>query len=251
MAYFFILSLFPFFFVLGALAGFLPYTNLWTGVSNAIVQHFPAETRALALQTILNLSHGNKTFLSLGSIGTIWAASSGIVSLMENLSRAYEVKETRGFWRKRLLAIGVLILTSVFFLVSFGLLALGHRAGQFIDSQLSLGPEFQPLWELWRWLFLVVLLQMAVAILDNVLPNRRRPWRWFTPGTVFATVMLLVDTSAVNFYVRHVAHYRETYGAIGAFLVLVVWVYVCCFILLVGAETNAAFEKMQSSAPAK
>src|ERR1700694_5749549 len=103
MAYFFILSLFPFFFVLGALAGFLPYTNLWTGVSNAIVQHSPAETRALALQTILNLSHGNKTFLSLGSIGTIWAASSGIVSLMENLSRAYEVKETRGFWRKRLL----------------------------------------------------------------------------------------------------------------------------------------------------
>jgi membrane protein len=243
MAYFFVLALFPFFVVLGALAGFLPYTDLWSNVSNAIVRHFPSEARDLALQTILNLAHKNKTFLSIGFIGTVWACSSGIVSLMEGLSHAYKVPETRGFWRKRLIAIGVLIVTSAFFFASFGLLALGHRAGIFLATELHMGPGFRIVWELFRWGFLLLLLQAAVAIIDNVLPNKLRPWRWIAPGTLFATVMLVLGTSGVNFYVRHVGHYYESYGAIGAFFVLMVWIFVSCLTLLVGAEMNAVLEK--------
>ena len=243
MAYFFVLALFPFFVVLGALAGFLPYTNLWSNVSNSIVRHFPSEARDLALQTILNLAHKNKTFLSLGFIGTAWACSSGIVSLMEALSHAYNVPETRGFWKKRMIAIGVPIVTSAFFFASFGLLALGHRAGIFLAAQLHMGPRFRIVWEVFRWGFLLILLQMAVAIIDNVLPNKLRPWRWITPGTLFATVMLVLGTSGVNFYVRHVGHYYESYGAIGAFFVLMVWIFVSCLTLLVGAEMNAVLEK--------
>lgn len=136
MAYFFILALFPFFVLLGALAGFLPYTNLWTNVTHEIVQHFPLDARDLALQTLLNLAHKNKTFLSIGFIATVWASSSGLVSLMENLSRAYNVAETRGFWKKRLIAVGILVVTSGFFFASFGLLTVGHRIGVFLSSRL-------------------------------------------------------------------------------------------------------------------
>ena len=243
MAYFFVLALFPFFAVLGALAGFLPYTNLWTNVSHEIIQHFPSETRDLALQTLLNLSHKNKTFLSIGSVATVWASSSGLVALMENLSRAYNVPETRGFWKKRLVATGILIVSSAFFFGAFGLLTLGHRIGVFFSTELYFGPGLRALWEIFRWTFLLILLQTGVAILDNVLPNKQRPWRWITPGTVFATITLVAGTSGVNFYVRHIGHYSETYGAIGAFFVLMVWIFFSSFTLLVGAEMNAAFEK--------
>jgi membrane protein len=177
MAYFFVLALFPFFVVLGALAGFLLYTNLWSNLSNAIVRHFPSGARDIALQTILNLAHKNKTFLSLGFIATLWASSSGVVSLMENLSRVYNVPETRGFWKKRLIAIGVLIVTSAFFLASFGMLALGHRIGRFLASELYLGPGFQIVWEIFRWCFLLALLQEAVAIIDTLLTNKQPTWR--------------------------------------------------------------------------
>ena len=243
MAYFFVLALFPFFAVLGALAGFLPYTNLWTNVSHEIIQHFPSEARDLALQTFLNLAHKNKTFLSIGFIATVWASSSGLVALMENLSRAYNVPETRGFWKKRLIAIGILVISSAFFFGSFGLLTLGHRIGVFLSTQLYFGPALRTLWEIFRWSFLLILLQTGVAIIDNVLPNKRRPWRWITPGTIFATVTLVAGTSGVNFYVRHIGHYSETYGAIGAFFVLMVWIFFSSLTLLVGAEMNAAFEK--------
>lgn len=243
MAYFFILALFPFFAVLGALAGFLPYTNLWTNVSHEIIQHFPAEARDLALQTLLNLAHKNKTFLSIGFIFTVWASSSGLVSLMENLSRAYNVPETRGFWKKRLIAIGVLVVTSAFFFASFGLLTLSHRIGIFLSEELYFGPAMRIVWEVFRWCFLVALLQTGVAIMDNVLPNKRRRWRWITPGTLFATVSLVAGTSGVNFYVRHIGHYSETYGAIGAFFVLMVWIFCSSLTLLVGAEMNAVLEK--------
>jgi membrane protein len=243
MAYFFVLALFPFFAVLGALAGFLPYTNLWTNVTHAIIEHFPTETRDVALQTLLNLAHKNKTFLSIGFVFTVWASSSGLVSLMENLSRAYNVPETRGFWKKRLVAIGVLVVTSAFFFGAFGLLTLGHRIGIFLSRELYLGPAVRIVWEIFRWCFLLILLHTAVAIMDNVLPNKRRPWRWITPGTVFATLALLGGTSGVNFYVLHIGHYSETYGAIGAFFVLMVWIFVSGLTLLIGAEMNAVLER--------
>ena len=243
MAYFFVLALFPFFIVLAALAGFLPYTNLWTNVTHEIIQHFPSEAQDLALQTLLNLAHKNKTFLSIGFIATVWASSSGLVALMENLSRAYDALETRGFWKKRLMAIGILVISSAFFFGAFGLLTLGHRVGTFISSELYLGRGVRIVWEIFRWSFLLVLLQTGVAIIDNVLPNKRRRWRWITPGTVFATVMLVAGTSGVNFYVRHIGHYSETYGAIGAFFVLMVWIFVSGLTLLIGAEMNAVLEK--------
>jgi membrane protein len=243
MAYFFVLALFPFFVVLGALAGFLPYSNLWTNVSEAIVRHFPSEARGLAFQTLFNLAHRNRTFLSLGFGATVWTSSSGVVCLMENLSRVYNVPETRSFWKKRLIAFGIVVVSSAFFLASFGLLTLGHRLGAFLVFELSLGSSFKVLWALFRWSCLVALLQTGVALIDNTLPNRRRPWRWITPGTIFATAMLLAGTWGVNFYVRHVGHYSQTYGAIGAFFVLMVWIFVSGLTLLVGAEMNAVIEQ--------
>ena len=243
MAYFFVLALFPFFVVLGALAGFLPYTNLWTNVTQAIIEHFPIEARDVALQTLLNLAHKNKTFLSIGFVFTVWASSSGLVSLMENLSRVYNVPETRGFWKKRLIAIGILVVTSAFFFGAFGLLTLGHRIGIFLSRELYLGPAVRIVWEIFRWCFLLILLQTAAAIMDHVLPNKWRPWRWITPGTLFATLALVGGTSGVNFYVRHIGHYSETYGAIGAFFVLMVWIFVSGLTLLIGAEMNAVLER--------
>jgi membrane protein len=243
MAYFFALALFPFFAVLAALAGFLPYSNLWTNVTHEIIQHFPVDARDLALQTLLNLAHRNRTFLSIGLIAMVWTSSSGLVALMENLSRVYGVPETRGFWKKRLVAIGILIVSSAFFFGSFGLLTLGHRTGVYLSQKLYFGPTIRTIWEVFRWCFLLLLLQSGVAILDNVLPNKRRPWRWMRPGTLFATLSLVAGTSAVNFYVRHFGHYSQTYGAIGAFFVLMVWIFVSCFTLLLGAEINAVLEK--------
>ena len=243
MAYFFVLALFPFFAMLGALAGFLPYSNLWTNVTHEIIQHFPADARDLALQTLLNLAHRNRTFLSIGFIATVWTSSSGLVALMENLSRVYGVPETRGFWKKRLIAIGILIVSSAFFFGAFGLLTIGHLIGVYLSQKLSFGSTIRTIWEVFRWSFLLALLEIGMSILDNVLPNKRRPWRWLSPGTVFATLTSVAGTSGVNFYVRHIGHYSQTYGAIGAFFVLMVWIFVSCLILLVGAEINAGLEK--------
>jgi membrane protein len=173
----------------------------------------------------------------------VWTSSSGLVALLENLSRVYSVPETRGFWKKRLLAVGILIVSSAFFFGAFGLLTVGHRVGAFLSTTFYLGPSVRIVWEVFRWCFLLVLLQTGVAILDNVLPNKRRPWRWIRPGTLFATASLVAGTSGVNFYVRHIGHYSQTYGAIGAFFVLMVWIFVSCLTLLIGAEMNAVLEK--------
>ena len=245
IAFFFVLSLFPFLIVLGAIAGLLRVSEIWGDLSSLILRSFPSDSRPFVLHTLSSFSHGSRAFLSLGFLGTLWAATTGVVSLMETLSRAYDVKETRGFWRKRLVALGVVISTSLFFLGSFGFLTLGHKFSHFLGATLHLGTAFDTVWAITRWCAAFILLATGIAIIDNVLPNRRRRWRWITAGSIFETAMLILGTWGVNLYVRYVAHYNQTYGALGAFFVMMLWIYIASFILLVGAETNSAFEKLQ------
>ena len=93
-----------------------------------------------------------------------------------------------------------------------------------------------------------VLLALAVAILDHALPNRKRPWRCFTPGALFFMLAWVPATLGFNFYVRHFASYSRTYGALGAFVILMVWTYITSLIALIGAEINRQLHKMRAEA---
>jgi membrane protein len=128
MSFYFVLSLFPFLLVIGAIVGWLPSTSLWRDFAQWITDYMPRESRRLVFATILDLTRGSTRFLSLGLLATVWTASSGFVSLMESLSVAYGVNETRGFWKKRVLAIAATAIGAFFFVASFGLLAVGHWA---------------------------------------------------------------------------------------------------------------------------
>lgn len=244
-SYYFVLAFFPFLIVLAALVGSLPFTGLWDETLTWITLNFPRESQQLILGTVSSLTCNRGSFLSIGLLGTAWAASAGFMNLMCSLNATYEVKETRRFHKRVGLAFIMLFVLTFLFLGSFGLLTVGDWLGSRLADR-GIDLLLIILWYVGRWTVALLLLALAIAIVDHVLPNVKRPWRCFTPGALFFILAWVPATLGFNQYVRHFASYNRTYGALGAFVILMVWTYITSLIALIGAEINRELHKMRS-----
>lgn len=248
ISYFFSLSLLPFCLVLAVIVGWLPSTMLWRSFATWIVTYLPRQSQHLIFATILGLVHNSTGFLSLGLITAIWSASSGFVSLMESLSVVYRGKDTRSYWHKHAIAACVTLLAMVFALATFGIMAFGRWGSGWFSGRIGMWGISRPAVELARWGVTVIVMGFAVDLLYFVLPDGKRPWRWITPGSVFAVVTLVGSTAGFNVYVAHFTEYPRIYGTLGGFIILMVWIYIISLILLVGAEADYVIENSASEA---
>ena len=242
MSYFYLMALFPFFIVLGAIVGYLPFTDIWPRVLTWITQYFPDSVQPFVFKTVTGLTPERGGLLSFGLASSIWIATRAVISLMDGLNTAYNVQETRGFWRRRLLSCGVMLVFALTFLTAFGLLMFGGWMGHWLGTHSGLGTGLVVLWHILRWTLSLALLNLAVGFANYVLPNTKRPWRWVTPGSLFVVVIWFPATIGFNAFIRHFTT-AGAYGALGTFFVLMFWVYVTNFILLVAAEMDSELEK--------
>lgn len=249
MSFYFVLSLMPFLLVIAAFVGWLPSTNLWHSFAQWVTDYLPPESRTLIFNTVVDLTHGYQSFLSIGLAGTIWAASSGFVSLMDSLNVVYHAKETRGFWRRRFIAIIATLIAALFLIASFGILALGRWTAVQLWTHLESVILIRVILELFRWLATLVLMCLGLDLINYFLPNRRSPWAWLTPGTLFVALAFVFASVGFNFYIRHFSNYPHLYGALAAFIVLMIWIYMACLILLIGAEIDNSLAQSPQGRP--
>jgi uncharacterized BrkB/YihY/UPF0761 family membrane protein len=188
MSFYFVLSIFPFFLVVAAIVGWLPSTNLWHALVQWITDYLPQGSRHLLFSVILDLTNGYTRFLSAGLLVTLWTASSGFVSLMEALSVAHGRRDTRNFWKKRLIAIIATLVSAIFFLAIFGLASMSRGAAGMLSDHLRALTVSKAAWEIARWLANLLLILLAISLANYFLPDAKRAWRWLTPGTSFVAV---------------------------------------------------------------
>jgi len=241
-SFYFVLSLFPFCLVLAIIVGRLPSSTLWSTFAAWIVKYLPRDSRNLVLLTILRMMHYSPGFLSFGLLATIWSASAGFVSLMESLSIAYGAKDTRSYLRKHAIGAVFTILAAIFALVTFGVMAFGHWELPRLLSGVTTWSVSRSASRLGRWTASAILLGLGIDLINFFLPNVRRPWRWLSPGTVFVVLTLVLSSVGFNVYFSYFSSYPRIYGAIGGFIVLMLWIYLASVILLVGAETDCEIE---------
>jgi membrane protein len=243
----FVLAMVPFFIFVAALVSYLPFTHLWGHLVMWVMHYLPRDSQPLVLEIVLGLTRGRTSFLSLGFLAAAWSASSGVTTLMEGLNVAYRVRETRSFWERRMRALVALFALSSVFLTCFGLLNLGHWLGGWVEAQLKSGAPFHIVWDLARWLVSLAILEMSIALIYYLLPNGKRYWHWMSPGACFAVLAWALASVGFDFYIDHLSAYAQTYGALGAFFVLLLWIYMTSLIILVGAEINSNFEKRETA----
>jgi membrane protein len=178
--------------------------------------------------------------LFVSILGLLWSASSGVNSLLRGINLAYCENESRGFIKLR----GVAFLTTLAMLL-FGIVAIAAVA--VVPPMLEwMGapPIATELIEWARWPVLALLVMAGLAVLYRYAPDRRPTphFRWVTPGSILATAMWLLGSWGFSVYTQHFGTYNETYGALGAVIVLLLWLWLSAFSILVGAELNAVLE---------
>jgi membrane protein len=89
----------------------------------------------------------------------------------------------------------------------------------------------------------LIAIVIVMALIYYVGPNRKQIFRRVFPGAILATVLWLLSTLAVGWYLRDIANYNVLYGGVGAGLALLVWSYILCVITLFGCAYNAVGER--------
>jgi membrane protein len=244
LSYYFVISLFPGLIFLSAVVAYLPVPDLFNQALTLMSHFVPAESMGLVRKVLTDVvTPYRTTFLSFGVLGTMWAASGGFSAAMEALNIAYDVQETRPFWKTRPLALALTLLMGTLLLTALGVMIVGPRFGEWLAAKLHSVNLFIVLWPYIRWIIAVSFAVLSVEALYFLAPNVKQRFWASLPGAILAVAAWLALSYLLGIYFRQFANFNKTYGTLGAAVALMVWLYWTGFAMLVGAELNAELAK--------
>jgi len=240
LSYFFVLSLFPMLLVLATVVAFLPIHDLFGQIMNVMARVVPADSMTMVrkiVASVINNQHGG--VLTFGIVFTIWSASSGFAAVIEALNVAYDVPETRSYWKTRSLAIGLTFLIGLLLIVALGVMVVGPQFGEWIARHVGLSNAFAFVWPYIRWSVAIAFTVLAIEFLYFWGPNVKQRFRSTLPGAAIAVGGWIGLSYLLGLYFQHFAHLNKTYGALGAVIALFVWFYWTGLVILLDAEFNS------------
>ena len=242
VAFFLLLAMFP------ALAALVSTYGLFADPAEVSQQvtdltgSLPEEARSLItdqLESITDREQGIGVALAVSVAAALWAASSGVKHLIGAVNAAYDEHETRGFLKLRGLSLGLTVGAILFATIAIGVIAVLPT----VADQLPFGSIGQTLVQIGSYVGLAVGFALGLAVLYRYAPDRDAPrWQWVSWGAVIATVVWILGSVAFSVYVSNFGSYGETYGSIGAVIVLMLWLVVTAFAVILGAELNSELE---------
>ena len=243
LAYYFFLALFPALLFLIALAGVFADAGLVERLVSMMSGAVPPDVVSIVRDQLIRVSQGDQGgILTFGVLAALWSSSAAILSLIDALNHAYDVEDSRPWWKQRLVAIGLTVGIAVFIIASFALVLAGPEIADWLASRLGLGSVFVWTWKILQWPLVLLLVGLAFCLVYYFGPDVDQDFVYLTPGSVLATVLWLIGSLAFRFYVVNFATYNETYGAIGGVMVLLLWLYLSGLVVIIGAEANAEIE---------
>ncbi|MEC1291112.1 YihY family inner membrane protein [Bacillus mojavensis] len=242
LAYFFLLSLFPFLIFMLTLTAYLPIST--DDVLGVVKQYAPGSAMSL-IESITHktLNDRNGGLLSFGIIAALWSASNGMNSIVRSLNHAYEVEENRSFIIVRLTSIFLTIAMVFTILVALLLPVFGRQIGLLAADFVGASDLFLSIWTAIRWGVSPLVLLIVFSALYIIAPNKKLSLRFVMPGALFAAIGWIVVSTLFSFYVSTFANYSATYGSIGGIIVLMIWFYLSGILIILGGEINALLHK--------
>jgi membrane protein len=246
LAYFFLLSLFPFLIFLLTLIAYVPIKQ--EDVLGVIRQYAPGDTmRIIETNVLAILSEQHGGLLSFGIIATIWFASNGINAIVRAFNRAYDVNENRSFFMAR--GVAILLTLAMVFVIIIALLlpVFGREIGLFIFSSYGMSKEFLNVWNTFRFGVSFIILFFVFSCLYLAAPNVRLRIRDILIGSLFATVGWISVSTLFSYYVSNFGNYSAMYGSLGGIIVLLIWFYLSGLMIIIGGEINAIILQWRKS----
>ena len=155
------------------------------------------------------------------------------------MNAAYDVEDTRPWWKKKLLAIASVIVIGFVILLATTMIVGGDRITNWISDRVGAAPSTRVLWAVVQIPIAIGLLVTIAALSYYFLPNQRQNKKQVFVGAIFTTIAWTLVTLGFRAYVANFANYNATYGAIGGVIVLLTWMYFSMLVFLIGGEINS------------
>ena len=243
VAFYWLLAIFPALAVLVSIYGLLFNAADVSAQLVVVADVLPAEAWSVIHDQLQTLTSRSQTTLGLGAafgfLITLWSARAGMGGALVALNIAYEEIEKRSMLRFYLTALLLTLGAIVFSVMALAIIVALPTVLE------KLGFDAQTEWLIngIRWPLLAVGVMLALAILYRLGPSRNPPrWEWVSLGSVVATVLWILGSLLFSFYVANFGSYNETYGSVGAIVILMLWFWLSAFIILMGAVLNAETE---------
>ncbi len=245
MAFWFILGLFPFLLFLASLFAWLGKKALFTPIISFITNIAPKDVASLILNTLEEaMIFKQGTFIAVfGICITIFLASNAIAAIIKGLNRAYAIEENRSFIHTRSLAIVMVFINSLVLFLTVNLIVLGKVFLDFMLDYTILSQLSVDIISISRWPVSYIALACLTICNYYTLPaidgNDKLKFKSVLSGTFFFSLFWIVGSWGFSLYLSNLNAYNKVYGTIGAFAILMVWLYYTSLIMLIGGEINS------------
>lgn len=259
VSYNFILAIFPAVIFLFTL---IPYvTTYFPEVTNESIMEFlgdmmPASMYDVISTTVLDIiSNQRGGLLTFGFIFALYLATNGMMALMRAFNACYRTQERRNFLKMRGIATGLTLMLAVVLILAIVLLIVGQLVLNYVTDHISQFSEFdidgytlQLLFVL-RFVVIFIVFFIAISSIYYFGPAVHYNWKFFSVGSLFATLSILGISYGFSYYITNFGTYNKVYGSIGALIALMIWIQLITVVLLFGYEINASLhygQKMEA-----
>jgi membrane protein len=246
LSYYFLLALFPLLIFLVTLLGY--FASAGSQLRDSLLSYLgnvmPYSAVTLVHVTLdeVTASRGSGK-LSFSLLAALWVASSGMGAISDTLNTAYNLKETRPWWKVRMVSVVLTVALAVLILTALAIVLYGGRLGDAIANSVGFGTAFTVTWRLLQYPIMLFFVYLTFELIYYFAPNHRRgKWRWISGGTLIAVTFWLLASFGFRIYLHFFNSYSLTYGSLGALIVLMLWFYMTGVAVLVGGEVNSELE---------
>ncbi len=240
--FFLLLSMFPFLIFLITL---ISYTHLGDMKDN--IEFFSTFVPNKAYSTVITIvkqavETRSGTLLPLGMILTFWASTSGATSLIRSINKAYDIPETRPWWKTLIISFSYTLELAIVIVISLVMIVFGKSIGIYLFEFIGISDKFAVIWYYTRNIFAFVVIILVFMSLYYIAPNRKMRFLEVLPGAIFSSFSWVIISIAFSFYANNLVNYTKVYGSLGGIIVLLLWIYISSIIIILGAEINSSLE---------
>lgn len=243
MAYNSMLALFPAILAMLTAIGLIESSeSTLMGLAGQLSRFAPQEVLTLIEQFIAEISKTRSQGLfSLSFIASLWAASGALSAAMVALDQIHQIPpdQKRPFWKAKLVSLGLTLGTILLLLVASTLVFVSDLIVQYVANRSGeLQFSVSITWRLLRWFLAFGIVAIAFGFVYRYGPSRWTRGTPILPGALLSAISWALLSGAFRWYVSQFGSYNRAYGAVGAVIVLLLWLYLTSLVLLLGDQIN-------------
>jgi len=248
VSYSLILAIFPTIIFLFTLIPYIPINNLQERIMSFMGRVLPGDTFSMVRTTILDIiSQPRSGILSLGFLLALFSATSGLVALMNAFNSSHESEDNRSFFKVRGIAVGLTFTLAIALILAIVVLIVGGVVSEYLLKFGVLNNVLVVnLLAIARYLLVFAVFVGAISVIYRFGPDIDMKWTFVNPGSITASVLIVLTTLGFSYYVSNFGSYNKLYGSIGTLIALMIWINLISLLLILGFEMNVALFNLES-----